>query len=121
MPDVFKSTLDEVSRRLGGAHGVSLIGRDGLTLAAATESGNGDVESVAAEMTGILRNLIASDLGIETGALEQIAVVTSNAAVVLTSVTPEYFFLIVMKDAENLGRARFEGRRAAAVLEKELI
>ena len=41
--------------------------------------------------------------------------------VVLSAVTSEYYLLILLSPEGNKGRARFEARKAAIVLEKELI
>ena len=121
MVDVFKETLRRLATRIPGVRGVSLIGRDGIAVESFMQDGEGPHEPVAAEMTGFLRNLSAADLGLEAGAVQQFAVVADRAIVILSSVTPEYFLLLLLSSDGNLGRARFELRKAASALEKELV
>jgi predicted regulator of Ras-like GTPase activity (Roadblock/LC7/MglB family) len=121
MVDVFRETLQGLARRVEGVRGVSLIGRDGIAVDTFLQNGDVPLDLVAAEMTGFLKNLSAADLGLETGAVRQFAVVADNAIVVLSSVTAEYYLLMLLSPAGNFGRARYELRKAASTLEKELV
>ena len=121
MADVFRETLKGLASRVEGVRGVSLIGRDGIAVDTFLQNGRTPLDLVAAEMTGFLKNLSAADLGLETGSVRQFAVVADNAIVVLSSVTPEYYLLMLLSRDGNFGRARYELRKAASVLEKELV
>jgi predicted regulator of Ras-like GTPase activity (Roadblock/LC7/MglB family) len=46
--------------------------------------------------------------------------VTDGAITLLSRVTREYYLLLLLAREGNLGRGRFELRKAAAALEKEL-
>jgi len=121
MSDVFRETLLQFAERVEGLHGVSLVGRDGIAIDTVVPAEDAVLESVSAELTGILGNLSAADLGIEAGAVRQFVVQSEKATIVLSAVTSEYYLLILLSPEGNSGRARFEARKAAFVLEKELV
>ena len=119
--DVFRETLRRLGERVEGVRGVSLIGRDGIAVDSVTRDGEPSLDLIAAEMTGFLGSVSAADLGLHPGAVEQLSVVTTNAVVVLSTVTREYYLLKLLDRDGNFGRARFELRKAAGALMKELV
>ncbi|HET7451308.1 MAG TPA: roadblock/LC7 domain-containing protein [Thermoanaerobaculia bacterium] len=121
MSDVFRETLLEFAERVEGLHGVSLIGRDGIAIDSVVPAEDSVLESVSAEITGVLSNLSAADLGIEDGTVRQFAVRSNKATIMLSAVTSEYYLLILLSPEGNAGRALFEARKAGFALEKELV
>lgn len=121
MSDVFRETLLSFAERVEGLHGISLVGRDGIAIDSVVPSGDGLVEAVSAEWMGILASVDVAELGIEGQPIRQFVVETDKAIIVLSAVTSEYYLLIVLSASGNGGRARFEARKAAAALEKELV
>jgi len=121
MSDIFRETLMTFAERVEGVHGVSLLGRDGIAIDSVVPVGDGILEAISAELVGILASFHASDLGIEAETVRQLVVDSEKATVVLSAVTSEYYLLILLSPEGNKGRARFEARKAAIVLEKELI
>jgi len=119
--DVFRDTLMQFAERVEGLHGVSLVGRDGIAIDSVVPAEDSVLESVSAELTGILSHLSAADLGLEAGSVRQFVVQSDRATIVLSAVTSEYYLLILLSPEGNSGRARFEARKAASVLEKELV
>ena len=119
--DVFRDTLQGLADRVEGARGVSLIGRDGIAVDSVVSGDGVSLDLVAAEMTGFLGTVSASDLGLTPGSVEQLSVVTTNAVVVLSTVTRDYYLLMLLDRDGNFGRARFELRKAAGALMKELV
>jgi hypothetical protein len=53
--------------------------------------------------------------------VREVATVGDGAITVLSRVTGEYYLLLLLGREGNLGRGRFELRKAAAALEKELL
>ena len=121
MSDIFRETLLEFAERVEGLHGVSLIGRDGIAIDSVVPAEDSVLESVSAEITGVLSNLSAADLGIEEGTVRQFAVRSNKATIMLSAVTSEYYLLILLSPEGNAGRALFEARKAGFALEKELV
>lgn len=121
MSDVFRETLLRFAENVEGLHGVSLIGRDGIAIDSVVPAEDALLESVSAEITGILGNVSPVDLGIGDETLRQFLVRSEKATIVLSAVTSEYYLLILLSPEGNSGRARFEARKAAFALEKELV
>jgi predicted regulator of Ras-like GTPase activity (Roadblock/LC7/MglB family) len=121
MSDVFRETLMQFAEHVEGLHGISLIGRDGIAIDSVVPAEDSVLESVSAELTGLLSHLSAVDLGLEAGSVRQFVVQSDKATIVLSAVTSEYYLLILLSPEGNSGRARFQARKAAFALEKELV
>lgn len=121
----FREALEGVAARVEGVRGLSLMGRDGITLesvgSAALAGQDPQLEPIAAELTGILKHLMTSESGVDSGIIQQFTIESGSSILILEAVTSEYYLLVLLSREGNFGRARFEARRAAALLEKELI
>lgn len=118
---VFAEALEGIAKRVDGVQGVSLIGRDGITLESFGASRDSQLDPVAAEITGILKHLMTEESGNDSGDIQQFLIESGSVNLVLVSVTSEYYLMVLLSRDGNSGRARFEARRAAALLEKELV
>ena len=117
----FRETLEGIASRVEGVRGLSLIGRDGITLESVGGGRDAQLEPVAAELTGILKHLMTPESGIDSGLIQQFTIESGSSILILVAVTSEYYLLVLLSREGNFGRARFEARRAAALLEKELV
>ncbi len=122
---IFREALEGIAQRVEGVRGLSLMGRDGITLesvgSAALAGQDPQLEPIAAELTGILKHLMTAESGIDSGIIQQFTIESGSSILILVAVTSEYYLLVLLSRDGNFGRARFEARRAAARLEKELI
>lgn len=120
-PRGFRPILEAVGRSAEGVLGSSLIGRDGLAVESAGAS-DGSLEAAAAEMTGFLQTVASAEYGsgVAERPVKMVQVNAVKARAILTAVTDEYYLLMLVAADGNAGRARYEGRKAAARLEKEL-
>jgi predicted regulator of Ras-like GTPase activity (Roadblock/LC7/MglB family) len=57
---------------------------------------------------------------LEAGEVQQLSLTTDRVTLMVSSVTPDYYLLLVLGPGGNYGRARFELRRARLLLEKDL-
>ena len=57
----------------------------------------------------------------EERAIREVATVAESAITLLSRVTGEYYLLLLLRRDGNFGRGRFELRKAALALEKELL
>ena len=121
MTGVFGSTLEDVARRVEGIRALAVVGRDGIPLESYGAAAETQLEPVAAEVTGILKHLANEESGLDTGGIRQFSIESSGSILILVSVTSEYYLVVLLSREGNFGRARFEARRAAASLEKELV
>jgi predicted regulator of Ras-like GTPase activity (Roadblock/LC7/MglB family) len=117
----FTETLRRISDRVGGTRAVSLVGSDGIPVETWGSTEGLSMETVAAEMAGLLRAAHSAGAASGAGSIREVATVAEGAITVLSRVTGEYYLLLLLGREGNLGRGRFELRKAAAALEKELL
>jgi len=117
----FGTTLSEMVGRVEGGGVALILGLGGIVI----ERFIGDIDPaldidlIATELTTLLRRSIhtATDTGL--GDLRELIFNTDLMTFVLRSVTSEYFLLFGVNPGGNIGRARFELRKAQLVLEPE--
>jgi predicted regulator of Ras-like GTPase activity (Roadblock/LC7/MglB family) len=119
--NVFGTALARVAERVEGTRAVSLVGADGIPIETWGSPQSLTIETVAAEMSALLQAARRASAASSPGELREIATVTDGGIAVLSRVTGEYYLLLLLAREGNLGRGRFELRKAAAALEKELL
>jgi predicted regulator of Ras-like GTPase activity (Roadblock/LC7/MglB family) len=119
--NVFQDTLRRVAERVEGTRAVSLVGIDGIPIDSYVSAEGLPMESLAAETGSIVKAAKAAQALTEHGPLEQLILASDRAATILCRVTEEYYLLLLLARDGNFGRGRFELRKAAAALEKELL
>jgi predicted regulator of Ras-like GTPase activity (Roadblock/LC7/MglB family) len=98
--NIFQDALRRIAERVDGARVVSLVGLDGIPI-----DSYGSIDGLSAESV----------------AVQQLSLVTDRFVSILSRVTEEYYLLLLLSQDGNIGRGRFELRKAAAALEKELL
>ena len=116
---MFRQILAGIRERVDGALAVSLIGLDGIAIAAINEQ-QVPLDVLGAEFGGFIRSIRLSNTELNTGEILQFSLVTEKYVTFLSAVTPDYFILLVMVPEGNYGRARFELARAKHALQDEL-
>lgn len=96
------------------------MGMDGISIEKRLPDASVNIESLAAEYTSALRSSSSTAQDIGLGPLEEMVVTTDNHVVAIRMITPEYFLFILLRKDANLGRARFELKKARYALAKEL-
>ncbi len=118
---MFKDMLETIIERTEGSLGALIMGTDGIAvekvLGEAGSEANLDV--AAAEFTSLVRT--AQRAGIDTGlgGLRELVVSLQTAVLVMRLLSKDYFVVLAMSPKGNLGRARFELRKAELQLAKE--
>lgn len=117
----FAETLSRTVDRVEGGLAAIILGIDGIPIerhVAALDPGL-DIDSIATEFTTLLRRSMrtASDTGL--GELSEMVLATDRMTFLLRPITPEYFLLLAVSRGGNVGRARFELRKAQLELEEE--
>lgn len=116
---LFKEVLEGIHQRVEGSLAISLIGLDGIAIET-IRNGSVPIEGLGAEFGGFVKSIRVSNTDLNTGEVEEFSLVTDRYITFLTSVTSEYFLLLVLERGGNYGRARFELLRARHVLQPEL-
>jgi predicted regulator of Ras-like GTPase activity (Roadblock/LC7/MglB family) len=119
--DMFAITLKEIADRLDDVECILLMGTDGLPIEKVVKGESLNVELLTAEFTTILRNTAQTAAEVDAGALEEFILLTDRLIVLLKAITQEYFLMMILTEGANIGRARFELKKAKYVLEKEFV
>ena len=119
--NIFGKALAKIAEAVEGTRAVSLVGADGIPIETWGSPQSLSIETVAAEMSPLLQAARRSSATSTSGELREIATVTDGGISILSRVTGEYYLLLLLAREGNLGRGRFELRKAAAALEKELL
>ena len=117
---MFLEQLSRISGRIDGARALSLVARDGMPVESVSSDPEIDLEALAAEMVSQARAISANHRELEVGDVQQLSVTTERVTLMVSTVTPDYYLLLVLGPEGNYGRARFELRRARLLLEDEL-
>jgi predicted regulator of Ras-like GTPase activity (Roadblock/LC7/MglB family) len=118
---MFKEFLETIIGRVDGSIGALIMGTDGIAvekvLSEAGKEANLDV--AAAEFTSLVRGAqrAGSDLGL--GGLRELVVSLDDLIVVMRLLSRDYFVVLALRPDGNLGRGRFELRKAELQLKKE--
>ena len=118
---MFLETLKDISGRLGEVECILLMGTDGLPIEKVILNKNLNIEQLTAEFTSILRNTAHTANEVEAGALDEIMLLTDTMVLLLKAITSEYFIMMILPQGANIGRARFELKKARYALEKEFV
>ena len=118
--NVFAETLRRVAAKVEGTRAVSLVGADGIPVETWGAPEGLSMETVAAEVGGLLKAARSTSSASGEGEVREVATVTDGGITLLSRVSREYYLLLLLAREGNLGRGRFELRKAAAALEKEL-
>ncbi len=118
---MFKEMLETIIERTDGSLGVLIMGTDGIAVEKVfAEAGNdANLDVAAAEFTSLVRSAqrAGSDTGL--GDLRELVIAVEKAVVVMRMLTRDYFVVLAIGPEGNLGRGRFELRKAALKLAKE--
>jgi predicted regulator of Ras-like GTPase activity (Roadblock/LC7/MglB family) len=119
---VFSELLKQIVNKVEGAVGVLIMGLDGIAIEQQIEDPNnydGHLSIIAAAYATLLRNSMRTSSDVGVGALQEMTVISGNLTLVIKLINPEYFLLMALGPNGNVGRARFELRKAQLLLEEE--
>ena len=117
----FFDILKEMVDGAGAGSAATIMGIDGLSVQHyPVEGAPVDIESIGVEYGGALEEIKKASKVLSLGELEEIVVATRGADVILRMVSPEYYIVLRVPRASNVGKARYLAKRAAARAGKEL-
>ena len=121
MSMLFTDTLREVAENLENVYAVLLMGIDGLPIEKVILNEVFNMEALTAEFTTIVRITGHTTAEISAGNVEEVIILSDQMMLLTKTITPEYFLLVLLPQDGNLGRARFELKKAKYALEKEFV
>src|SRR5262245_872082 len=118
---MFKEKLEAVVERTEGSLGALIMGTDGLAVEKVlSEAGiDANLDVAAAEFTSFVRSAHRAGADTGVGALRELVVSLEQATIVVRCLTRDYFLVLALSPEGNLGRGRFELRKAELQLSRE--
>lgn len=120
---MFKEPLEAIMERTDGSIGALIMGIDGIAVEKVLrpEGQDANLDVAAAEFTSLVRN--AQRTGVDTGlgSLSELVVNLEGVSIIIRLLNREYFLLLALKPDGNLGRGRFELRKAQLELAREFV
>jgi len=118
---MFKQSLETILERTEGSLGALIMGIDGIAvernLKDVGQEANLDV--AAAEFTSLVRNAQKAGKDTGLGNLRELMISLDDAILIMRLLGRDYFVVLALSPDGNLGRARFELRKAELQLSKE--
>ncbi len=120
---MFKDTLNSIVERTEGAIGAIIMGTDGIPVEKVllAEGADSNLDVAAAEFTSLLRNAQRTGKDTGLGSLRELVVTLEEATMVMRLFNQDYFIALALKSDGNLGRGRFELRKAELELAREFV
>lgn len=118
---MFKAALQTIVKKTDGSLGALIMGADGLSVEKFfTEEGEAaNLDVAAAEFTSLVRNGMRSGKDLDLGELNEMVVVLGKVTFLMRLFNREYFVCLAMKPEGNIGRGRYELRKAELQLARE--
>lgn len=118
---MFNDILKTIVEGTGGGAGAVLMGYDGIAVDHYFRDGEGaDLQMVAIEYAGILKEIKKAAEILDTGAVEEVTVKTPRFHLVLRALTDDYFVALALDPGGNFGKGRFLLMREAHPLREAL-
>lgn len=118
---MFKETLEAVLANLEDGLGVLIMGLDGISvekiLRPEGEAVNLDV--AAAEVASLVRNTQRLGRNIGLDGLQELTLRFEKIKILVQMVGQEYFLILALQSEGNIGRARYQLRKAELELARE--
>ena len=118
---MFKELLESIIERTEGSLGALIMGTDGIAVEKLLgEAGiDANLDIAAAEFTSIVRSAQRAGNDTGLGGLRELVISLEGAILLMRLLSKDYFIVLALDPQGNLGRGRFELRKAELKLSKE--
>jgi len=118
---MFKEALQTIVEKTDGSLGALIMGADGLSVEKFfnEEGYAANLDVAAAEFTSLVRSAARSGSDLALGDLRELVVALASVTFIMRLFNKDYFVVLAMKPEGNLGRARYELRKAELMLAHE--
>lgn len=118
---MFKEMLASIIERAEGSLGALIMGTDGIAVEKVLgEAGiEANLDVAAAEFTSLVRSAQRAGGDTGLGALRELVISLESTTLLIRLLNRDYFVVLAMTSQGNLGRGRFELRKAELKLAKE--
>ena len=120
---MFKDILEAIVERTGGSLGALIMGTDGIAVEKVLgEAGNeANLDIAAAEFTSLVRSSQRAGNDTGLGDLRELVISLDKAVILMRLLSRDYFVVLALTPDGNLGRGRFELRKAELQLAGEFV
>ena len=118
---MFKEALQTIVSNTDGSLGALIMGADGLSVEKFfnDEGAAANLDVAAAEFTSLVRSAARSGNDLALGGLREMVVALERVTFLMRLFNKDYFVVLAMKPEGNLGRGRYELRKAELMLAHE--
>ena len=118
---MFKEMLESIIGRTEGSLGALIMGTDGIAVEKVLGEAGADanLDIAAAEFTSLVRGAQRAGNDTGLGGVKELVVSLDGAVLVMRLLSRDYFVVLALNSQGNLGRGRFELRKAELKLAKE--
>ena len=118
---MFKDMLESIIERTEGSLGALIMGTDGIAVEKVLGSAGMELnlDVAAAEFTALVRSAQRAGADTGLGGLRELVVSLEGAIMLMRLLTKDYFVVLALSSDGNIGRGRFELRKAELKLAKE--
>ena len=116
----FEESLRQVVEGCEGAVAGVVMGFDGIAVETVAIEPTVDVQTISMEFSFVLTQVRKAAEILEVGALEEVAIRSSNLTFIIRVLNQDYFLGLAMKPEGNFGKGRFLMRMALPELRAQL-
>ena len=118
---MFRETLETILAKTEGSLGALIMGADGLPVEKCfvSDDNEANLDVAAAELTSLVRNANRSGDDLGLGNLRELMMVLEGVTFIIRLFNRDYFLVLALTPDGNLGRGRYEMRKAELQLARE--
>ena len=118
---MFKEALDAINERTEGALGALIMGTDGIAVEKIMlrEGADANIDVAAAEVTSLVRNAQRAGRDTGLGSMREMMLCYEGMNIIARLVSADYFVVLALAPDGNIGRGRYELRKAELDLSRE--
>ena len=118
---MFREKLSSIVEKTEGATGALIMGTDGISVEKVflPEGSEANMDVAAAEVNSLVRSSLRAGSDTGLGALRELVVSFEGIQILARLFTPDYFIVLTLQPDGNLGRGRYELRKAELELARE--
>ena len=118
---MFKDLLENIIERTECSLGSLIMGTDGIAVEKVLgEAGlDANLDVAAAEFTSLVRSAQRAGTDTGLGGLRELVISLEGAVMLMRLLSRDYFVVLALNSQGNIGRGRFELRKAELMLAKE--
>lgn len=117
---MFAERLRSIAERIGDVRALALVARDGIPVESFGSAADLDLEVLSAELLAQVRVMNEDHRDLGAGPVRQLVVATDRLTLLIARLTDNYYLLAALPAGFEVGRARFELRRAQLLFEADL-